>query len=91
MALIGWVGFGFSGARVDLVGGERRRSLQMSLESTKKSPKSAKSSPKSAKTHQICIEIVEIYTKIAENLLGFGRIWLNLTKYGQDLAGSPWI
>ena len=25
------------------------------------------------------------------NLLGFGRIWLNLTKYGRDLARSPWI
>ena len=36
---------------------------------------------KSAKTHQISIEIAKIYTKIAENLLGLGRIWLNLTKY----------
>ena len=56
----------------------------MSLESAKKWLKSAK-------TNQISIEIAKIYTKIAENLLGFGRIWLNLTKYSRDLAGSPWI
>ena len=73
-----------SGARVGSVGGERCWRLQMSLESAKKWLKSAK-------THQISIKIAKIYTKIAENLLGFGRIWLNLTKYGQDLARSPWI
>ena len=50
----------------------------MSPEFAKKWLKSAKPSSKSAKTHQICIEITKIYTKITENLLGFGRIWLNL-------------
>ena len=61
----------------------------MSLEFAKKWLTSAKPSSKFAKTHQICIKIAEIYTKIAENLLGFGWIWLNLTKYGRDHAGSP--
>ena len=73
-----------SGAWVGSVGGEHCWRLQMSLESAKKWLKSAK-------THQISIEIAKIYTKIAENLLGFGWIWLNLTKYGRDLTGSPWI
>ena len=62
----------------------------MSPEFAKKWLKSAKPSSKSAKTHQICIEITKIYTKITENLLGFGRIWLNLTNMVEillDLLG----
>lgn len=73
-----------SGVQVSLVDGESCRSLQMS-------PEFAKKLLESAKTHYICTENCRNLNQNCRNLLEFGRIQLNLTKYDRDIAGSPLI